>query len=72
MSQEYKEKIGIAESHDLVQTDSKWEQRKGQDTDTYWYDEVDESGTVVAKYVVIDSTSIYPPFERSISYEKVG
>lgn len=72
MSQEHKEKIGIPAEHSLVQTDTKWEQRKGQDTDTYWYDEVDEQGNVVAKYVVQDSTSIYPPFVRRISYDKVG
>ena len=72
MSQEYKEKIGIPASHSLVKTDSKWEQRKGQDTDTYWYDEVDESGNVVAKYVVEDSTSMHPPFERNISYKLVN
>lgn len=68
MIDDHKKKIGIHEGHDLVQTDTKWEQRKGQDTDTYWYDEVDENGVVVAKYVVQDSTSIYPPHSRSISY----
>lgn len=40
--------------------------------DTYWHDEVDGTGTVVAKYVVKDSTSIYPPNGRSITCEKVG
>lgn len=69
---EHKKKIGIPEAHNLVQTDSKWEQRKGQDTDTYWYDEVDASGAVIAKYIVKDSTSIYPPNSRSITYEKVA
>jgi len=72
MMDDHKEKIGIPEAHSLVQTDTKWEQRKGQDTDTYWYDELDQNGVVVAKYVVKDSTSIYPPCSRSISYEKVG
>lgn len=69
---EIEKKIGIPETHKLVQTESKWEQRKGQDTDTYWYDEVDETGTVVAKYVVRDSTSMYPPFDRSVTFEKVS
>ena len=70
--EEYKKRIGILDAHTLVQTDTKWGQRKGQDTDTYWYDEVDKNGAVVAKYIVEDSTSMYPPFGRSISYEKVG
>jgi len=68
---EHKKKMGIPEAHNLVQTDSKWEQRKGQDIDTYWYDQVDASGAVIAKYIVKDSTSIYPPNSRSITYEKV-
>jgi hypothetical protein len=70
---EHKQKIGIPETHQLVSTqESKWEQRKGQDTDTYWYDHVDEAGTVIAKYIVKDSTSMYPPCTRSITYEKIG
>jgi hypothetical protein len=69
---EHKKKIGISESHKLIQTDTKWEQRKGQDTDTYWYDEIDALGVVVAKYIVKDSTSMYPPFGRSITYEKLS
>ena len=64
--------IGIADTHSLVQTDSKWEQRKGQDTDTYWYDEVDSAGAVVAKYVAYDSTGVYPPHGRSITFEKLA
>jgi hypothetical protein len=69
---EHKKKLGIPDANHLVETDTKWEQRKGQDTDIYWYDEVDGTGTVVAKYVVRHSTSIYPPHGRSITFEKVG
>ena len=70
--EEHKTKIGVPEAHQLVQTDTKWGQRKGQDTDTYWYDETDNNGNVVAQYVVQDSTSMYPPFSRNISFDKVG
>ena len=70
--EEYKKKIGIPDCDDLVQTETTWKQRKGQDTDTYWYDHVDENGNVIAKYKVEDSTSIYPPFGRNISYDKIG
>lgn len=69
---EHEIKIGIAENNKLIQTDTKWEQRKGQDTDTYWYDEIDATGNLVAKYILKDSTSMYPPFGRTVSYEKVG
>lgn len=71
MSDEYKKKLGIPEKHTLVKIDSKWEQRKGRDTDIYWYDEINESGIVVSKYIVKDSTSIYPPFGRSVTWDKV-
>ncbi|SIR15985.1 hypothetical protein SAMN05421546_0020 [Solilutibacter tolerans] len=69
---DHEKEIGIPDNHKLVQTDSKWRQSKGLDTDTYWYDQVDETGAVVAKWIVKDSTSIYPPFGRNISSEKVG
>lgn len=66
-------KIGIPDTHKLVQSKpSEWGVRKGQDTDTYWYNEVDPTGTVVAQYVVRDSTSTYPPHTRSVSFEKLG
>lgn len=68
---DHEKKIDLPANHKLMQTDTKWKQSRGQDTDTYWYDQVDENGTVVAKYVVKDTTSMYPPFGRSISYEKV-
>lgn len=70
--EEHKKKIGIIDTHTLLQTDSKWEQRGGQDTDTYWYDEIDICGNIVAKYVLKDSTSIYPPHERNVDYEKLS
>lgn len=70
--EDHKKIIGIPDTHNLVQTDTKWEQRKGQDTDTYWYDEVDPNNAIVAKYILKDSTSIYPPFGRNISHKKVG
>lgn len=69
MSEEYKKKIGIPDNHKLVQTDSTWKAKKGQDTDTYWYDEVNENGEVVNSYVIKDSTSMYPPFGRTITWE---
>lgn len=69
---DHKKEAGIPCSHELVQTQAMSSQRKGQDTDTYWYDQVDENGTVVAKWIVKDSTSIYPPFGRSILAEKIA
>jgi len=67
----YKKSMGVPDNHTLSQTDTKWAERKGRDTDTYWYDEKDESGNLVAKYVVRDTTSVYPPQTRSIEFEKL-
>jgi hypothetical protein len=72
MSIEHKNLIGISDGNNLVSTGSKWEQRKGRDTDIYYYDEVDSSGELVAKYEVKESMSIYPPFGTTKSYAKVS
>jgi len=71
MSEFYKEKIGIQKEHELVQTETKWENRKGLDTDTYWFNELDTDSNIIAKYIVRDSTSIYPPQKRTISWDKI-
>ena len=44
--------------------------KKGLDTDTYWFDEINKDGKLVAKYIIKDSTSIYPPQTRTITFEK--
>ncbi len=66
----YEELLNVNENHKLVQTNTKWEQRKGWDTDTYWFDEFNENGELVAKYIVKDETCIYPPFEHNVSYSQ--
>jgi len=66
----YKERLKIPENHNLVQTSSKNEQRKGRDTDIYDFDELNEDNEVIAKYVVRDSISIYPPQTTTITYVK--
>lgn len=71
MSDELRKQFNIPASHTIVQRETKWEQRKGQDTDTYVYEEFDPQGNVVGKYIEQDSTSIYPPFGRSVTYDKV-
>jgi len=71
--EEYSKKIGIPEGHRLVAAKaSDWKVSKGQDADTYYYDHVDENDNVIAHYIVKDSTSTYPPFGRSITWEKVN
>lgn len=72
MSEELRARFGIPVNHTIVQKESKWEGvRKGQDTDTTVYEEIDPQGNVVGKYIEKDSTSAYPPFGRSVTYEKV-
>jgi len=57
----HKEKLGVPNEHELVRTSSTSEQRKGRDTDIYGNDEKNIAGEVIARYVVRDSMSIYPP-----------
>jgi hypothetical protein len=59
MSEEMKIKLNVNPSHKLVQTGWKSSQRKGRDIDYWSYDEVDESGKVVAKYEVSEDMGIY-------------
>lgn len=65
----YKKTLNISDAHTLSKTDLQRSERKGQDTDIYYYDEIDVNGNVVAKYVVRDSTCIYPPQQRTIQYQ---
>lgn len=70
--EEHFKKIDIPDGHRLVGTGMKaLGGRKGQDTDLYFYDEVNVVGEVVASYEVSDSTGIYPPHCRTISAKKV-
>ncbi len=69
----FEEELNIPKNHKLVETKkSEWKQKRGQDTDTYWFDELNSEGEVVARYIVKDSTSMYPPFKRNITYEKIN
>lgn len=70
MEVEYRQEIGIALDANLVRTATDWKQRKGRDTDYEYYEERDETGNVVAKYEIQDSTSMYPPFGRTVEYYK--
>lgn len=72
MTDRYAQKIGIPEGHTLVMRETKWlGARHGQDTDEYKYDELNESGEVVASYHIEDSTSVYPPFGSTITVTKL-
>jgi len=71
MSEEYKKKIGIPDNHELKMISSDWKAKKGQDTDTYVYHQIDELGEVVAVYEIKDSTSMYSPFGRTINWRKL-
>lgn len=69
MTQEYKDKIGVADTHSLVLISTDRKVKKGVDTDIYVYDELDQNGEKVNSYTISDSTSMYPPFNRIIRWE---
>ncbi|BCN93246.1 hypothetical protein THMIRHAM_10310 [Thiomicrorhabdus immobilis] len=68
----YEGKIGIASENKLIATLTKFEKSSNLEIDTYWYDEVDSEGKVVAKYILKDSSSISPVRENNITFEKIG
>ena len=66
----YKEKLGIPDMHDFVNINTRNEVRKGRDTDIYEYEEKDEDGNLIAKYMVRESMSIYRTTDDTVSYIK--
>lgn len=66
----YKELLEIPSSHSFIRTDMKWDIGKETDIDTFWYDEKDLTGSIIAKYVVKVTKFIYPPKRSQIFYQK--
>jgi len=67
----YKKALNIPEKNSLKETKpSEWKTSGGQDTDIYWFDEMNGDNEVIAKYIIKNSTSKHPPFTTKITYEK--
>jgi hypothetical protein len=76
MNESHKKELKIPSKNKLIETKCEYDNfglnHKGWDTDTYWYNEVDPSGNVIAKYIVEDSTNTRPPFNTKITFEKIA
>lgn len=72
MEKEYRDQLGIDAAFDVKKTSDRRDQRKGQDADVDCYDVFDTSGKLVAQYEIHDSTGIYPPHARTVSYRAIG
>jgi hypothetical protein len=70
MGQPYRDQLGIDPAFSVQKTGDRREVRKGQDADIEAYDVLDTAGQCVAKYEIVDSTSTYPPFDRTVSYRR--
>ncbi|MBJ9675236.1 hypothetical protein [Burkholderia gladioli] len=70
MEAEHKKALGIDDTMTVVQTGSKNQSRKGQDTDITSYDVFDSGGALIATCEVHESMSIYPPHGKHTSYNK--
>ncbi|WP_256665311.1 hypothetical protein [Pseudomonas sp. SLFW] len=69
--EEHFRKMPIPGGHTLVDKGMEAKgARKGEDTDIYWYDELNADGEVIATYEVTDSMSVYPPFGRRINVSR--
>lgn len=66
----YEKELNIPTGNILKQTKIESKQKKSEDIDTTWYDEIDIDGNIISKYIVKDATSIYPPYKRYVEYEK--
>lgn len=68
----YAAKMGVPCDHNIIETDTHYQKSNDLQTDTYWYDEVDSDGKIVAKYILKNTTSISAPSKNNITFEKVG
>jgi len=66
----YEKELQIPAEHKLVQTNTELKQKRGEDIDTYWYDEFDKDNKLIAKYIVYDITSMHPPFVNTVRFDK--
>lgn len=62
--------LPVGPGNRLIKTGSKSYQRKGRDDDNDYYDEINEEGTVVAKYHVWHHMNIYPPQKVDKGWKK--
>ena len=62
---ENKQRTQVSSDKDRMET------KRGEDIDTYWYDELNEKEELVAQYIVYDITSMHPPFGRTIKYDRI-
>lgn len=74
MNREFKpvqEVIPHAPGHTFRQLSTRSSERRGQDTDYYTYEELNEAGDVVAIYELSNAMSIYPPQKIHQGYKKL-
>ena len=71
LEEAYEKSTGISEAHRLSLTDEKTTRKGGRDDDDFFFDEINESGEVVAKYHAWSHKETYPPFKADSGCEKV-
>ncbi|YCO05177.1 hypothetical protein ACB087_16995 [Vibrio sp. VNB-15] len=68
MNDEYIKELHLNPNHTYKRISSEWKQKHGDDFDLYTYEEYDLNGELVRTFTVRDSTRMYPPFNRTISF----
>ena len=71
MEDSYRKKIGIDPNHVVTKIDNDHENHKGQDNDIYQYNVHSSNGTLVDQLEIKDSTSIYPPQRRKVTFRSL-
>lgn len=72
MEQIYRDQIGIDPAFVIKKISDRRDVRKGQDADVEVYDVFNAAGMLVAQYEIYDSTGMYPPHSRTVSYRQLG
>lgn len=67
----YEQELEIPSTNKLEKTKkSEWKQRRGEDIDTHWYDELNTLNEIINKYIIEDITSTYPPFKKTLRWQR--
>lgn len=67
----YEKELKIKDSHSLKQIKTEWKTKGNEDFDITSYEELNEEGVVICKYIVKDTTLKTPPFSRFLECQKL-
>lgn len=67
MLAEYIEELNLNPKHRYKLINSSWNRDNTHESDAHTYEEYDSSGERIGTFTVVDTITLKPPFDRSIS-----